>query len=433
MVKHAFQHSSFYNELYKSYGLSFEDLATVSLGELPVVDKSMIMENFDKVLTVDDVSKEGIFCFLEKYKDPSILYNNKYHVIHTSGSSGKIGVFVYNSTEWDYFFPFITRVFNFSFHKSTSAFYGAIDGHFAGVSFSHWLGKGITRFFVDPLILDITKPVDTQVELLNRFQPSILGGYFMGLKILAEQQANGLLNIQPKQVVNCGEGVHEPEKSFIEKVFQAPVSNLYGLAECVVLGAGTDKYGGIYLMDDLGIIEIQDDCILLTNLFNKTQPLIRYRIPDILLLKQDNHKLLPFTLVDSIVGRKESLLWLQNDKGEMDFIHPIVISEIYTKGLDKLQIVVHNESYFEFLAVIRDEPEEIVVTKLKEIINKILSEKKFTSVQYLIKVVDSLEIDKETGKFQLIKEKNKYIKKQYFQQDFQQFEDKNGNHRSSLA
>ena len=183
------------------------------------------------------------------------------------------------------------------------------------------------------------------------------------------------------------------------------MSNLYGLAECVVLGAGKDAYDGIYLMDDLGIIEIQDDCILLTNLFNKTQPLIRYRVPDIFIKKEDDRKLLPFTLVDAIVGRNESLLWLRNDMGELDFIHPIVISEIYTNGLDKLQIVVHDESYFELLVVIRDVPKQIVVSKLKEIVNKILEEKKFTSVKYTIKVVDSLEIDKKTGKFQLIKEK----------------------------
>ena len=36
---------------------------------------------------------------------------------------------------------------------------------------------------------------------------------------------------------------------------------------------------------------------------------------------------------------------------------------------------------------------------------KNLTDKNFNSVKYVIKVVDSLEIDKKTGKFQLIKEK----------------------------
>ena len=405
ILKHAFYHSSYYHTLYTTHGIHENNLDTISLEDLPIVDKDCIMDNFDDVLTTKDITHQQALDFLETSQNPADLFNNQFHVINTSGSSGKIGIYIYDTLEWDYYFPFITRVFDFQFKRKKSAFFGATNGHYLGISFSLWLGSGLTRFFVKSKIFDIAKPLDEEIQNLNHFQPHILGGYFMGLKLLAEQQESGNLNIHPIQIVNCGEGIVLKEKEYIEEVFQAPLSNLYGLAECVTLGAGKNEYNGIYINEDLCILEIKEDHALLTNLFNKTQPIIRYKINDLIVKKQDTKHLLPFTLVDNIVGRNESMLRLRNDNGEMDFIHPIVIAEIYVKGLDKLQIVVKDDTSFDFLAVIKNEDEQEVIHKIKQQVDKILHGKHFSNIHYTIKPVKNLEIDKKTGKFKLILEK----------------------------
>jgi len=402
MIKFAYKKSSFYRDFYSSKGISEKDLNTIKIDELPIVDKDIIMDNFDEVVTKKDISKQQLMSFLEKNKDPSKLYLNKYHVVHTSGSSGKIGVFVYSKKDWDSFFPYITRIFYFKFKKNKSAFFGAADGHFLGVSFTAWLGIGLSRFFVDSLILDITKPLALHVKKLNAFQPDILGGYFTGLKILAQEQESGALQIHPDIIVNCGEGIITKDKRYIEEIFGVSLINLYGLAECAVMGVGKNVYDGIYLMDDLALVEIKKDHALLTNLFNKTQPLIRYKINDFFEAKPDTCRKLPFTLVGNIVGRSETMLWLENNEGKMDFIHPIVIAEFYVKGLDKLQLVLKDKKSFDFLAVIPDKDKERVVKKIKEELDRILLEKNFTDVQYQVKVVDNLSVDPKTGKFKLI-------------------------------
>ena len=66
-----------------------------------------------------------------------------------------------------------------------------------------------------------------------------------------------------------------------------------------------------------------------------------------------------------------------------------------------------SKNKFDFLAVISDENTAKVVKKIKEKLEGILSEKQFTNVQYNIKVVDNLTIDKNTGKFKLILQENK--------------------------
>ena len=406
IISYAYNNSPFYRRLYNSKGIFEEDLDTVKIDDFPIVDKELIMDNFNDVVTKTDISKTKIMDFLEKNKDPSTLFLNKYHVVHTSGSSGKIGVFIYSKKDWDSFFPYITRVFDFKVKKNKSVFFGATDGHFLGAGFNAWLTIGLSRFFTNSILLNITKPLSIHIKKLNDFQPTILGGYFTGLKILAEEQKKGQLQIHPDVIVNCGEGIVSKDQDYIEKVFGALISNLYGMAECPIIGVGKKLYGGIYLMDDLVYVEMKKDHALITNLYNKTQPLIRYKINDFFEKKTDTKKTLPFTLIDSVVGRSESILWLENNEGKMDFIHPIVIAEFFVKGLDRLQIVVKDKNSFDFLAVISLKNKESVVVKIKEELDKLLASKNFTNVRYQIKIVADLSVDPSTGKFKLITTKN---------------------------
>lgn len=360
------------------------------------------MDKFDEVLTVDDITKNEVLDFLDKNVNPTDLFKKKYHIIHTSGSSGKFGIYIYNKKEWDTFLPYITKSFNFNLRKNRSSFIGATGGHFTGNSFISWAVKGITSYFCEPLILDVNEPIEDIVKKLNEFQPHILGGYFNALKVLAQKQEEGILKVQPKIIVNTGEGINKKDKEYIEKIFKTSMSNLYGFAECVIAGFGKNEYDGIYLMDDICLIEIKEDHLFLTNLFNKTEPIIRYRINDYLKLKDDTKKLLPFTLVDDIVGRVEFIIWFENDHGKMDFIHPLIFTDFYVNGLDKHQLVIKSKNSFIFKAVITSRNKEIVINNIKDKLDILLTKKNFKNVKYNIEVVKDLKSDEKTGKFRLI-------------------------------
>lgn len=402
ILKFAYKNSKFYHDLYKSNGIAEADLDTISAEKIPVVDKALLMKKFDDVVTVEDVSKKEIKSFLDKSKDPNELFKNKYHVIHSSGSSGRLGLFVYSKKEWDTVYPYITKVFDFDFRKNRSVFIGAAGGHFAGVSFSSWGSKGIPGLFNEPLIININEPIDQIIKKVNDFKPTILGGYFNALKILAQKKEEDVLKINPRILVNCGEGINHKDKKFIAEVFDAPLSNLYSFAECISLGFGRDEYDGIYLFDDLAKIEFKKDHIVVTNLFNKTEPIIRYRIDDYISPKKDKKKIYPFTLVDEIIGRSEFIIWLKNEKGEMDFIHPLIFTDFYVNGLDKHQIVLTSDSSFIFKAAIKSDNKEKVLKKIDEKLEKILSEKNFSNVKYKIKEVEDIPVNPKTGKFKLV-------------------------------
>jgi len=69
MIKFAYKNSSFYHDLYRSKGISERDLDVIKIDDLPVVDKDGIMDNFDDVITTQDIDKQSILDFLEKSED----------------------------------------------------------------------------------------------------------------------------------------------------------------------------------------------------------------------------------------------------------------------------------------------------------------------------------------------------------------------------
>jgi len=105
ILKYAYKNSKFYHDLYASNGIDEKDLDTIELEKIPTIDKNILMQHFNDVLTVDDLTKKELLEFIDESKNPNDLFKNKYHVIHTSGSSGKVGIFVYTKKEiktWNY-------------------------------------------------------------------------------------------------------------------------------------------------------------------------------------------------------------------------------------------------------------------------------------------------------------------------------------------
>ena len=58
------------------------------------------MTNFDEIVTRREITKRSIAEFLSRSHDPTELFLGKYRVIHTSGSSGEVGYFVYSPEDW---------------------------------------------------------------------------------------------------------------------------------------------------------------------------------------------------------------------------------------------------------------------------------------------------------------------------------------------
>ena len=308
--------------------------------DFPVMTKRDVIENFDEIVTDQMITSEAISDFIEHSKDPLDLFCNKYYVLHGSGTSGEKGFFVYSKNDFARGMAHGLGLVSFNLQRKRMriAFIGATKGHFAGVTMVSTSMKSSSKLLFKTKTFDINHPIHHIVEQMNAFQPDIIIGYATAIKILAEKQIEGMLNVMPSIVESCGEPISPTDKEIIEKTFNCQVLNVYASTEFLYMGISKSEYGGMYLLENDLIFELKDDHTCVTNLFNYTMPLIRYRIEDILIPVLDEDRILPFTKVHEIIGRGEYTMVLTNKYGSDDFIDADTIYQFFIKYLQRFQI-----------------------------------------------------------------------------------------------
>jgi phenylacetate-coenzyme A ligase PaaK-like adenylate-forming protein len=410
LVAHCRAHSPYYARIISERNI---DVANAVPADFPPLTKNELMASFDEIATVPGVRKDAIAAFLSRSKDPEDRFLGRFRVIHTSGSSGQVGYFVYSPEDWARGSgmgggPRQERPKRKRRGRLRIAFYGATDGHYAGVSMLSALKHSlIGKLFLDVGIFEINRPLKETIDALNVFQPEFLSGYTTALKILADRQRAGELALEGLIGIACaGEVTSENDKRILEAAFGCGVTNGYGSSEHLGMGFAAPGSEDMVLIDDELIYELRDDHTLVTNLFNYTVPLIRYRMADILKPLADMSKYTPFLAVESLVGRSEFQPVFVNRDGEKDFISPHTINEIFVPGLKRFQLHLTGESEFRFLVCLdsaldrpsRDECRESIARRLRDILDRKLMD----NVQFEVVEVDDLPVDPRTRKFRLI-------------------------------
>src|SRR6202453_2203625 len=64
------------------------DPATCSPADFPPLTKNEVIEHFDRIVTDPRITRERIKEFLSRSVDPLELFEEEFHVLHTSGTSG---------------------------------------------------------------------------------------------------------------------------------------------------------------------------------------------------------------------------------------------------------------------------------------------------------------------------------------------------------
>jgi phenylacetate-CoA ligase len=336
LVRHAHAQSPYYRDLMDRAGISPE---TATLADFPVLTKTELMANFDAIVTDRTLTKQRITEFLNKSQDPGELLDDRYAVIHTSGSSGRVGYFVYSVPELARGVASSIRIRGVNIRKS-GAFIGATQGHFAGVTMSK-TARWIKLSFSDFSFLDIHLPLTQMVQVLNEQQPQIVVGYAFILKILAQEQLAGRLRIKPEILQSSGEPLFEDDAELIRRVFAAPIANVYACSEHLFMGFALNDQP-MHLMEDKLCFEYLSDGVLVTNLYNYTLPLIRYKMEDRLRpLRSFNG---PFQHIAPVEGRHEQVPHFINADGEKDFVDPLTLVEYFCEGVKAFQFILTSDT-----------------------------------------------------------------------------------------
>lgn len=410
LLRFAWEHSSYYRAVFERAGITEEQLDTLPLSCFPTIDKQALLEHFDELVTVSDLKQENLREFDAGEAADRKPYQGKYHVVHSSGSTGKPGYFVYDEDAWNQMLLGIIRaalwgmsmpqILGLLMKRPRIVYIAATDGRYGGAMA---VGDGIDGVGAKQMYLDIKTPVAEWIRQIREFQPNIVIGYPSAIKILAQLMENGEVGLDAERVISCGEPLGTSLRTYLEKIFRTQVVNFYGSSESLALGVETNPKDGMLLFDDMNVIEVENGVMYLTCLYNYAQPLIRYRLSDRLTLKAPEGGELPFTRAVGLLGRNEDVLWFEDGRGNREFLHPLAIEGFCIEGLKDYQFRQTTKDTFEMFAETEHgASKERIRQEMLQQMREILSEKKLDFVQFYVNFVNEILPDIRTGKKPLI-------------------------------
>ncbi len=398
LVKYCYHNSNYYKNIIIKNSIDINNCTPL---DFPIMDKKTVLENFDSIVTDPIITKNEVEAFLHQSKDYEEKYKGKYNIIRTSGSSGEVGIYVYNDFEMIPITAASNRASGTMYFQKF-AYLAKTDDHYAGCTFAA-LSKRLPGIYTDTLMINVDEAINSIITKLNKFQPTNLGGYAFLIGRLTDAQLKGLLKINPVIIQTGGEPSLEQDKELIKKAFpNAKLVNVYACSEMLFLGVGVDS-DRMILMDDYVYTEFGDKVIYCTNLFNYTLPLIRFKLSDNLQPVEEDQQISPFTTISNIVGRVETNPFFINDSGDSDFVSGLTITFIQATGMEKFQLVRKSDKNFDFNIILNPIcDKELAIRELTKELDKILKEKQMTSVNYSVNEVESIEVDHKTGKFKAV-------------------------------
>lgn len=333
---YAYSHSPFYQRFHAG-------MMDRPLSELPVLTKALLMEQFDNLVTDRAVHLADIQADVAA-PQPGALFRGRYVVNATSGSTGQPGLFLFNRAEWAQVVASFVRAYQWAgfIANPLRRWKIAIISSVTPWHLSAQLGASLgSSPWVSTLRLSATEPLSTLAARLNEWQPNILIAYPSIASLLAEEQRAGRLHIAPWLLFGSAEVLTHDTRHLLEQTWNAPLFDHYGATESGGLASECQQHTGLHFFEDLVLVENVDDHnrpvppgvygekLLITVLFNRTQPLIRYELSDSLRFSSAACACgRAFTLVDGIQGRAEDILYLPALNGGDVPVHPNLFHDI---------------------------------------------------------------------------------------------------------
>lgn len=348
-----------------------------TLRDIPVLERAEGVANFDEWMCDREITAHKLDSFLA---DPETMLQDflgRYRVLSTSGSTAAPLRIIRDE-----------RHIQINGALLQSRFWGGSKlGHIAAIRHP-WpracaitAGGGRHSSYLSFLRMQKTYensamgertafcPIDTPIpellKRLNAFKPEIVGSYPSVLQVLARAQQAGKLSIRPLVLCSSAEYLSPQVRNMLESVFQCPVMDNY----CSTEGgeaAMLCSANHLHLNSDWIIMEPVDannkpvkdglsDGILLTNLANLVQPIIRYRVSDRARLNWEPCSCGSQFPILEIEGRKEDILEFPSPDGVFLLSPPLLmVAALHVPGCAACQFIQHSPSELE----VRCEPLE---------------------------------------------------------------------------
>jgi phenylacetate-coenzyme A ligase PaaK-like adenylate-forming protein len=326
LLAHAVARSPCYREVLGA------DAAERELAQLPTLSKATLMAEFDRVVTDPQLRLADLRAHLSD-ADPSQSFLGAYRVATTSGTTGRRSIIAFTHDEaasW--------RAASARPMMRMGIGFGPRFAALGSPSPVHVTRQVLVPPGVPAPPISAATPVPVLVAALNGQQPEVLVGAAGIWRALAEEQIAGRLRIAPRAAFFSSEPLTADVRRRVREAWGIEPVSGYAATEAPTIARSSSEHPDLEIAEDVVVIEIVDENneavppglpgakVLLTNLINYAQPLIRYELTDSVVESPlPNPTGRPWRRLLSVDGRTADILYLRGQDGATAVVHPSVL------------------------------------------------------------------------------------------------------------
>lgn len=408
LVRYAKIHSPRIAELYKDVDADF------TLQDLPVTNKQLIMEDYDNWCTTSDFTLEELKAFTANSQKAGALFKNKYLICKTSGSTGNPFFMAYNQKESACMHINMSAQMKLKsvLHRPSLYLYPSTQ-HMISVCSVKKTHRSFPLMKSTFKLLDSTIATSKIIDQINQIQPKLLMTYPSSAELLASEQLKGNLHLNLKEIVVGGETLSEKSRSYIQNAFHCKVRSFYACTEAS--GIASDcSHNHLHLHNSGIILEPVDEHnnpvpagklahkTLLTVLYEKTVPLIRYELNDRIAIHHESCPCGNPSPWITIEGRTATSPFIFKNKHNKDvpvFIFALLLTIESIDGVRKVQLILHNHDKLECrVDFIEGANKQNTFSKIEKVLSDCLKKNDIHNVMIYLST-QKPQVDPKTHKF----------------------------------
>lgn len=310
----------------------FAPFKNLPLSQWPAMDKEIMMANFDTMniagLTLTQVMAAALAAERSRDFSPTV---DDITVGLSSGTSAQRGVFVVSEKEknkWAGIMLAKALPDGLFSGERVALFLRANSNLYTAVQ-TRWL---TFEFF------DLFEPFDRQTERLCAYNPSIIVAPTQVLRQLALKVLSGELKVAPKRVISAAEVLEPQDRKIIAMAFPE-LHEIYQATEGFI--ASTCAHGILHLNEEY--IHVEAEWLdaehrrfvpIITDFSRLTQPIVRYRLNDVLIARREPCPCGRVTrALDGIDGRCDDLLMLPSRSGKSTAVFSDMLARALAQAL----------------------------------------------------------------------------------------------------
>lgn len=394
LLQHAASNTRYYEELFSAIGFNPADLQNFDdLKRLPELNKAIIRQRFDDLvagnippkwlLKASTGGSTGVP--LTFMRDRDCVYQRRAQELFFDGWMGyragdKAALFVAASHH-----DSLTDQWKARFRNATCERLLRFDPH-------HITEEYLSQF----------------VHEFRRFKPTFIKCFPNSLAVFARYVSDKGIELPAVNGISCtGENLYPEQKELFSSTFGAPVFEKYGTKDAGIIACECRMHDGLHLFTEGAVVELVDASgrevgpgemgrILVTDLFNRAMPLIRYDIGDMAVAAGSGAcgcgSALP--RIQGIVGRDRDILVDEQGNPKPGYLFVEVIN---SAGLDaQFQIIQKNRADL-IIRIAGTRPDDSILEKLRKSFAEITG----PSIPVRFEFVDTIKRD-PSGKYRYV-------------------------------